>query len=149
VPHDNYLQQFIDSLTCKRHIGLSRIQHRHALGRNLRKGADGYLAKRDPIHIGNVPITLANAAVTYGSACGIPTSVDKAGPLVDSPPEHCAVVSLFKGEALLHFEDDTLAKEDAGTAILASYAKVLTTQFLDDDVRADVSDRDLVLTALG
>lgn len=76
VPHDNYHHQFIDGPPYQRHIGLSRILHHRALGRNFFRIAANYATPPDLIHVGNVPIALASAAVSYGKQNKVPVMVD-------------------------------------------------------------------------
>ncbi len=76
APHDNYFHQFIDGPEYHRHVGLRRIQHHVALGRNFSAIAARYPSRPDLIHVGNVPIALASAAVTYAEANRIPVIVD-------------------------------------------------------------------------
>lgn len=76
VPHDNYFHQYIDAPGYKRHVGFRRIRHHVALGRNFKMIAARYAPKPDLIHVGNVPIALARAAVNYAAVNGIPVIVD-------------------------------------------------------------------------
>lgn len=73
--HDNYTQRFIACPSYQRHVGPARIRNHLALGRNFLS-----MARRESapnlIHVGNVPIALAYAAVRYGKAVGCPVVVD-------------------------------------------------------------------------
>lgn len=74
-PHDNYTQNFIDCPAYQRHVGLKRIRNHAALATNF-----GKVSRQGPppklIHVGNVPIDLAHAAVRYGKEVGCPTIID-------------------------------------------------------------------------
>lgn len=75
VPHDNYSHRFIACPPYQRHIGAARIRNHKELARNFTKvarvGAPPAL-----IHVGNVPISLACAAVRYGNQVGCPVVID-------------------------------------------------------------------------
>lgn len=73
--HDNYTQRFIACPPYQRHVGLSRIRNHKALGRNFLLAAQSCPAP-DLIHVGNVPIELAHAAVRYGKTVGCPVVID-------------------------------------------------------------------------
>ena len=73
--HDNYTQRFIACPSYKRHVGLARIRNHRALGVNFLKIARS-CSKPDLIHVGNVPIELAHAAVRYGTEVGCPVVID-------------------------------------------------------------------------
>lgn len=73
--HDNYTQRFIACPPYRKHVGLSRIRNHKALGKNFLQVARSC---RAPvlIHVGNVPIELAHAAVRYGTEVGCPVIID-------------------------------------------------------------------------
>lgn len=74
-PHDTYTQRFIDCPPYRRHVGFARIRNHLTLGRNFAKTAATLTPPR-LIHVGNVPISLAFAAVRYGKQVGCPVVVD-------------------------------------------------------------------------
>lgn len=57
----------------------------------------------------------------------------EAGLLIDGSTQHYTVMALFKGGALLHFKDGSLAREDASTICVKDRAPVLTSQFMDPE----------------
>lgn len=75
IAHDNYTQRFIACPPYRRHVGLSRILNHKALGKNFLDTARSCPAPR-LIHVGNVPIELAYAAVRYGKTVGCPVVID-------------------------------------------------------------------------
>jgi glycosyltransferase involved in cell wall biosynthesis len=75
IPHDNYLHRFIACPPYQRHIGAARIRNHRALAHNFTKVAQGGPPPA-LIHVGNVPISLACAAVRYGHHVGCPVVID-------------------------------------------------------------------------
>lgn len=73
--HENYTQRFLACPAYRRHIGLSRILNHLALGRSF-SSVSNSMPRPDLIHVGNVPIALAYAAVRYGKRVGCPVVVD-------------------------------------------------------------------------
>ena len=76
VAIDNYHHQFIHGPSYRRHIGLGRVRHHIALGRNFTRIARRYDTAPDLIHVGNVPIELMHAAVRFSVSHAIPIIVD-------------------------------------------------------------------------
>lgn len=76
VATENYHHQYIDAPGYRRHVGLARVASHRALGRNFLSVAKSYTKPPDLIHVGNVPIDLCHAAVSYGREMGVPVIVD-------------------------------------------------------------------------
>lgn len=68
-----------------------------------------------------------------------------AGLLIDGAAQHYTVMALFKGGALLHFKDGTLACEDASTLCVKENAPVLTAQFMDPHASVRITDEVVTL----
>lgn len=75
VAHDNYTHRFIDCPPYRRHIGAARIRNHRSLARHFTKVAQSG-APPSLIHVGNVPISLACAAVRFGRHAGCPVIID-------------------------------------------------------------------------
>lgn len=75
APHDNYMQRFIACTPYHRHVGVARIRSHLSLARNFTLSARIEPAA-DLIHVGNVPIELAHAAVRFGAVTNRPVLVD-------------------------------------------------------------------------
>lgn len=75
VTYDNYTQNFIACSSYKNHIGFKRIRSHQALGKNFLEFARKS-PKPDLIHVGNVPIELAHAAVKYAKEVSCPVVID-------------------------------------------------------------------------
>lgn len=73
--HDNYVQRFIACTPYRRHVGFARIRSHFSLAHNFTRSAIGE-PQPDLIHVGNVPIELAHAAVRFGQATKRPVLVD-------------------------------------------------------------------------
>ena len=76
VPSANYLLQYIKVPSYKNHVGLARIRSHRALASNFLRLANEYNELPDLIHVGNVPIELCAAAVSFGRSNDIPVVVD-------------------------------------------------------------------------
>lgn len=74
-PHDNYVQRFIGCTAYESHVSLARIRSHRDLARNFL-----LMARQGPapalIHVGNVPISLALAAVRYANEVNCPVVID-------------------------------------------------------------------------
>lgn len=76
VSTDQYKIQYIQAAAYKRHIGFARIRSHRELASNFCKVAHKYENLPDLIHVGNVPVELCAAAVSFGRIHNIPVVVD-------------------------------------------------------------------------